>query len=1064
MADVLDFTGGLTESSWEHMALDTLGELGWQHLPGSDIAPGTGERMSWDDLLVPARLRTAIATLNPGLPAGTVDEAVAFIGTATSTDAIAENRAIHNHLTEGLRAVSYVDDTGVAVTPTIRLLSTDPDENDWFAASQVTVIRGDYERRFDLVLYLNGMPVAVVELKNAGSEYAGLTDAHAQLRTYLREFPLAFRYAVIGLVSDGISAAYGTPFTPFEHYSPWNVDDDGKPVEFTGDNHPLDVALFGLFNQERFLQLLRNYTAFDESENGLVKRIAKPHQYFAVAKAVGSTVVAVESEGKAGVVWHTQGSGKSMEMELYANQVIRHPKLANPTIVVITDRNELDGQLYEGFSRSRLLPEHPRQIRRREELRSELSGRTTGGIYFTTLQKFGKSREERETGRSHPQLSDRRNIIVIVDEAHRSHYDDLDGYARHLRDALPHATLIAFTGTPISFEDRNTQAVFGDYIDVYDLTRAVEDGATVPVHFESRLVKVAFAGEVTEEQIDASADEATAGLDDTERARIEKSVAVINAVYGTPARLKVLAGDLVAHWENRRAEMAKFVGSDDNPTAPGKAMIVCATREICADLYNEIVTLRPDWHSDDISTGRIKVVYSGDAADTPPISNHVRRDSANAAIKKRIKDIDDELELVIVKDMMLTGFDAPPLHTLYLDRPLKGALLMQTLARVNRTFRGKRDGLLVAYAPVADNLADALAEYTASDRTTKPLGRPVAEAVDAVKNTLTILGNMLHGFDWQAHRAATGQRGWLDIVLATVAYLRDPQNPENKVEQGQDTLAARYRKHASQLSRLWAICSGHEDVRPLARDARFFEEVRVYMAKFDAADRQARGVAVPEDVKRALRALMAASVESGEVLDIYDAAGMPRPSLADLNADFLERTLQAKNPNLAIEALRKLVAEESRKVARHNLVRQRAFSQKLQELMIKYTNSQLTSAEVIAALVEVAKEVQAESQRGQRFDPPLGDHELSFYDAVAQNESALSGMGEDTLAQIARELVGVMRRDVKTDWKVREDVKAKLRSQVKRLLTRYKYPPDRQPAAIKLVLEQMEAIAPTMAA
>ncbi|OOL32903.1 DEAD/DEAH box helicase [Rhodococcus rhodochrous] len=1066
MADILDFTGhSLNESVWEQLALDTLGELGWRPVSGVEIAPGSGERSSWDELVIEPRLRVALTHLNPDLPPQVIDQAVDAITTAGSTDAIAENRAVHTYLTEGLRKINYVDDSGVEVTPTIRLVSVDPDDNDWLAASQVTVIRGDHERRFDVVLYLNGMPVAVIELKNAGSEHAGLSGAHAQLHTYLREFPLVFRFAVVALVSDGITAKYGTPFTPYEHFSPWNVDDDGKPVEFTGEHTALDVALYGLFNVERFLQLVRDFTAFDQSEDGLVKRIAKPHQYFAVTKAVASTVHAVDSEGRAGVVWHTQGSGKSMEMELYANQVIRHPRLANPTIVVITDRNELDGQLYETFLRSQLLPEKPRQIRRRDELRQELSGRTTGGIYFTTLQKFGRSREERESGHSHPLLSARRNIIVIVDEAHRSHYDNLDGYARHLRDALPHATLIAFTGTPISFEDRDTRAVFGDYIDIYDLTRAVEDGATVPVHFESRLVKVSFAGDVTEEQIDASADELTVGLDDTDRDRIEKSVAVVNAVYGAPARLKKLAADLVEHWESRREQMAKFVGSDDNPTAPGKALVVCATREICANLYDEIVALRPDWHTDDISTGRIKVVYSGTAADQPPIGKHVRRDSANAAIKKRLKNVDDELEFVIVKDMLLTGFDAPPLHTLYLDRPLKGALLMQALARVNRTFRGKRDGLLVAYAPVADNLAEALAEYTATDQKTKPLGRPIEESVDAVKNLLTVLGNMLHGFDWRERlRAATGPRGYLDAVLATVNYLRDPKLPENQVGEGEETLAARFRKFSSQLSRAWAICGTHPDLRGLAADAKFLEEVRVYMAKFDAEDRQARGLAVPEDVRRALRQLMAASVESGEVLDIYDAAGIPRPSLTELNAEFLSQAENAKNPNLAIEALRKLINEEARKVARHNLVRQRAFSQRLQELMNKYTNSQLTSAEVIAALVEVAREVQAEGDRGRRFDPPLDIHELAFYDAVAQNESAVAEQGDDVLAEIARELVAVMRRDVKTDWRVRADVKAKLRSQIKRLLTRYKYPPDRQAGAIKLVLEQMEAIAPTMAA
>ncbi|RVW06281.1 type I restriction endonuclease subunit R [Rhodococcus spongiicola] len=1057
---------GLTENDWEQMALDVLGELGWKHLSGTEIAPGNEERASLDELLIVPRLRQAIVRFNKDLPEHVVDQAVAEIANARSSDAIAENETIHGFLTEGLRKISYVDDAGEEVTPTIRLLSQDPDQNDWLAVDQVTIVKGDHRRRFDIVLYMNGMPVSIVELKKAGAENAGLVQAHAQLGTYLKEFPLAFRFVVFNLISDGITARYGTPFTPFNHYSPWNVDDYGKPVttDTLDGATPLDTALHGLFNQERFLQLLRSFTAFDHDENGLLKRVAKPHQYFAVTKAVGSTAQAVGSSGKAGVVWHTQGSGKSMEMELYANQVIRHPQLANPTIVVITDRTELDGQLYETFLRSRLLPEQPKQIRKREELRQELSGRTTGGIYFTTLQKFGRTADERHSGASHPLLTDRRNVIVMVDEAHRSHYDNLDGYARHLRDALPHATLIAFTGTPISFEDRNTRDVFGDYIDIYDLTRAVEDGATVPVYFESRLVKVSFAEDVSEKDIDASADEATFGLDDTERDRIEKSVAVINAVYGAPTRLKKLAGDLVEHWEARRAAMNPFVGSEKNPAAAGKAMIVGATREICANLYREIVALRPDWHSDDLSTGKIKVVYSGNPSDTSPIIDHVRRDSENAAIKKRLKDIDDELELVIVKDMMLTGFDAPPLHTMYLDRPLKGALLMQALARVNRTFRGKQDGLLVAYAPVADNLTQALAEYTEADRANKPIGKDIGAAVDTAKNLIKIIENILHGFDWREQLHRPGPRAYFDAANATVNYLRDPRNPENQVGEGQETLAARYRKFASQLSRVWAICGSHEALREQAPVAKFFEEVRVYMAKFDAEDRYARGQAVPEDVQRALRQLMAASVESGEVLDIYDAAGMPKPSLKDINVDFVRRAQQAKNPNLAIEAMRKLITDESRKAAKHNVVRQRAFSERLQALMVKYTNSQLTSAEVITALVEMAKEVAAESDRGSQFTPPLDENELAFYDAVAQNESAVEEQGEGKLADIARDLVAVMRRDASTDWTVREDVKARLRSQIKRLLTRHGYPPDRQPEAIKLVIEQMEVIAPTMAA
>ncbi|QXW00777.1 type I restriction endonuclease subunit R [Rhodococcus globerulus] len=1055
---------GLSEDDWEQMALDDLGELGWKPTAGSDIAPSKGERESWAELLIAPRLSAAIARLNPHLPHHVVEQAVLHIATPGSSDAIAENEVIHRYLTEGLRKISYVDHTGVETTPTIRLVSSRAEDNDWLAVNQVTVERGDFKRRFDIVLYLNGMPVSVIELKKAGNEHAGLLEAHAQLQTYVREFPLAFRFAVFSLVSDGITAAYGTPFTAFNHFAPWNVGEDGKPVAYdNGDFTPLGVALFGIYNQDRFLQLLRSYTAFDKGEDGLLKRIAKPHQYFAVMKAVDKTVIAVESDGKAGVVWHTQGSGKSMEMELYANLVIRHPKLANPTIVVITDRTELDGQLFETFARSQLLPEQPQQVRKREELRGELSGRKTGGIYFTTLQKFGKTKAERESGESHPLLSARRNIIVMVDEAHRSHYDNLDGYARHLRDALPHATLIAFTGTPISFADRDTRAVFGPDIDVYDLTRAVEDGATVPVYFESRLVKVSFADDVSEEQLDAAADELTVGLDDTDRERIEKSVAVVNAVYGTPARLAMLAADFVEHWETRSKAMSAFISSDENPSTPGKAMIVGATREICANLYSEIVKLRPEWHSDELSSGRIKVVYSGNATDVDPISRHVRRDSANAAVKKRLKDVDDELEIVIVKDMMLTGFDSPPLHTMYLDRPLKGALLMQALARVNRTFRGKQDGLLVAYAPIAENLAAALAEYTESDQKTKPLGRNIDSAIDTAKDLLTVLESMLHDFDWRAELRKPGRRAYFHAANATVNYLRDPRNPQNQVGDGEESLAARYRKFASQLSRVWALCGSRPELAEDALTARFFEEVRVYMAKWDAADRQARGQAVPEDVQRALRQLMAASVESGEVLDIYDAAGMPKPALSDINIEFIKKTTEAKNPNLAIEALRKLINEESRKAAKHNVVRQRAFSERLQDLMLKYTNSQLTSAEVIAALVEVAKEVAAEADRGSKFTPPLTSDELAFYDAVAENESAVELQGEGKLADIARDLVGVMRRDATTDWAVREDVKAKLRSRIKRLLTIHGYPPDRQPDAIKLVIEQMEAIAPSMA-
>lgn len=1050
-----------SEERWEILALEALALQDWQPKHGIDIAPGSGERESWDDPVIQHRFRTALQRLNPAIPSEYLQQAAADILSAKSQDAITENHRVHQWLVDGYRGLTYVDSGGTEQTPTIRIVSHLPHENDWLVANQVTVRAGDHQRRFDLVLYCNGMPMAVIELKAAGAA-KGVPAAHNQLQTYLHELPLAFRFCLLVVATDGATALYGTPFTPLNHFAPWNVNDDGEPVQvgvYVDDEHlgtGLEHLIGGVFNLERFLQLLRGYTAFDEGAQGLEKRIAKPHQYFAVTKAIARTIEAVRSNGKAGVVWHTQGSGKSMEMELYANAVLRRPELANPTIVVVTDRTELDGQLYETFRRSRLLPDEPTIVRRRSELRDHLTQRRSGGILFTTLQKFGKTEAERESGSSHPLLTERRNVIVIVDEAHRSHYDDLDGYARHIRDALPHATFIAFTGTPISSTDRDTQETFGEYIDKYDLSRAVADGATVPVYFEQRLITVGLAQNLTEEDIDRAADEAAVGLDLADRERIEKSVAVMNAVYGAPARLQALAADIVEHWENRRERIAPFID------APGKAMIVGGTRRICADLYEQIVALRPDWHDDADDKGRIKVVYSGDATDPMPVQKHVRRESLNKTIKERLRNVDDELEIVIVKDMMLTGYDSPPLHTLYLDRPLKGALLMQTLARVNRTFRGKQDGLLVAYAPLTDNLTKALAEYTETDIAERPVGRDITEAVALAKQLVSSLAALCSGFDWKA-RLTADPSSWIKAAMATTNHLRSPDTPGNDAENPEDRLSARFRILSGQLARAWAISSGSQTLIELRADISFYEQVRILMAKFDAQERQARGEPVPDDVERLLRQLVAESTAAGDIVDIYDAAGLPRPTLADLDLDAVGAAAASPTPHLAIEALRDLLTAESRRATRHNVVRQRAFSERINELMLRYTNQQLTSAEVIAELVELAREVTAEGDRGLAFEPPLNEDELAFYDAVSQNQSAVEIQGTDVLARIARELVDIMRRDVKTDWTVRDDVRAKLRSSVKRLLVKYRYPPDRQPEAIQLVIEQMESMAPRYA-
>lgn len=1073
----------ISEADWEADMLDWLSERGWQPGTGADI---DDQRRSASDLILQDDLQSALRRLNPEVPDQRLAEAAADMAQPKSQDAIAENERFHSFLVHGFRGLTYVDARGLEQTPTIQVLADDPDRNIFRAVHQVSIRQGPYRRRFDVVLYVNGLPLAIVELKKASGPHADVSRAHAQLTTYLSEFPTAFRTVVATVISDGITARYGTPFTPLNHFSPWHVDDEGNPLgpdalipagadsagATTSSTEPeLEPLSFGLFEQHRFIDLVKHFVAFDHDGEKTTKRIAKPHQYFAVRKALAHTLAAVDSNGKAGVVWHTQGSGKSMEMELYANLVMSEPTLLNPTIVVITDRTDLDGQLYQTFARSTLLPERPLQITTRRQLREELQGRNSGGIVFTTLQKFGRTDDERASGAEHPLLTDRHNVVVIVDEAHRSHYDDLDGYARHLKDALPNATLIAFTGTPISTADRNTREVFGEYIDIYDLTRAVEDGATVPVRFEPRLVKVTLAPDITPEEIDAAADEQTAGLDDSERDRVERAVTAINTIYGAPERLRTLAADIVSHWEQRQKFMTPFLQPvDGEPDLPphGKGIIVCGTREIAAKLYDEIIALRPQWHSDDITKGVIKVVYSGSAADPPPIQKHVRRESQNKTIKERLKHIEDELELVIVKDMMLTGFDAPPWHTMYLDRPLRGAQLMQALARVNRTFRGKEDGLLVAYAPLADNLKAALAEYTERDVANQPVGKDIDEAAAETRRLVAAIRNLLSGCDWQSALARGGRTAARDSVRMAVEYLRSPNTPGNAVSDAADpdaaadeaTLKDRFRMLSGQLGRMWAVSSGSDTLADLRHEIAFYEEVRGWMAKWDAREREANGQPIPEDVQRMLRGLVADATAAGGVTDIYAEVGLQQPDLRSLTPTAAEQLQHSSSPHLAIEALRDMLLAESRAATRNNIVRRTMFSKRITDLMTRYTNQQLTAAEVLSELIATADEVRGEAARGERFDPPLSHNELAFYDAVSQNDSAVQIMGDAALADIARELVGVMRKDTRTDWRVRADVKAKLRTSVRRLLRKHKYPPDKQPEAVKRVIEQMEELAP----
>ena len=1060
----------MKEADWEQWVLDELADLEWQPKQGKDLAPGSKERESWADIVLHGTLSRKLRDLNPGVPEEYLQQAKAEVLNPSSQDALAENYRVHMILRDGYSGIRYIDHEGREQNPTIHFIShADVAKNAYDAVSQVTIRSNERERRFDLVLYVNGLPLSIIELKQAAAKNATPEAAYNQLRTYVHEFPMAFRFCAFVVATDGIHARYGTPWTPYNHFAPWNVDETGHLMEFgetdlDGDaTTELGLTLTGLFNIDRFGQLLRDFIAFDESKAGLGKRIAKPHQYFAVTKAVGSTVNAVSTDGRAGVVWHTQGSGKSMEMELYTAKVMRHVKLANPTVVVITDRTELDTQLFDGFNLSTLLPEKPRSVGSREELRTLLSERRTGGIYFTTLQKFGLSKAEKEAGAEHPLLSDRRNIIVMADEAHRSHYDNLNGYARHLRMALPHATVIAFTGTPIAEGERNTRRVFGDDIDVYDLHRAVKDGATVPVAFEQRLIALVRDEEVDDEALDERAEELVSGLDDVDRDRLQRTVTVLDTIYGSDERLETLARDFVTHWETRRALMKPFIGGY------GKAMIVTATRPTAARLYKKIVELRPEWHDDADDKGVIKVVYNGTPMQDAEVTKHLRRPSALAAIKKRLKEPDDELEIVIVKDMMLTGFDAPALHTVYIDRSLKGALLMQTLARVNRTYRSKADGLLVAYAPLTDNLTKALKEFTtdASAKGEKVVGQTAEEAAQIVFDLVGSVDDVVAstGVDWRALTKAETPSAWVKAALTVVNALRSPLTEGNRVDDDPDArpLADDFRSLTAKLGRAWALASGHASIEAVRPQARFFDEVRGWMAKLDASDRVAKGEPVPEDIRLQLGKMVVESTEATGVVDIYREAGLGLPTLSDLSPTWMQEAAQPDKAQLAIEALKAQLLETARKATLGNEVRSKLFSERVNDLMFKYTNQQLSAAEVIAALVDLAKEATAEESRGERFSPPLRYDELAFYDVVAQNESAVDIMGDDVLAQIARDLVSAMRNGTPIDWTVREDVRAKLRTTIRRLLRKYGYPPDQQPDAIVRVMQQMEALAPKYA-
>lgn len=1029
----------VAESGVEEVCLEYCADAGWKVIYGPDIAPGEAraERSTYRDVLLEERLRRAISYLNPSLSHIAVDDVVTTVRRPESVDLLAENWRIYKLITAGV-PVGRRDERGEIRHDAAWLIDfSRPERNEFLAVNQYTVEGNRSTRRPDVVLFVNGLPLGVIELKIPGEERATLRGAYDQLRTYATDIPALLAYNAASVVSTGTQARMGPLAGRFEHYGPWKTI-DGTRLAAPGTPE-MEVLIRGVFDPARFLDLIHNFTSFSDERGGMIKRLAKYHQFHAVNKAVDATVSALDrGDGRAGVIWHTQGSGKSLEMVFYVGKIMRHPAMANPTVVLLTDRNDLDDQIFnEVFTPTRTLPEAPVQAETREHLRELLRMKVSGGIVFSTMQKFGLTKEDRDANRSFPLLSDRRNIVVVADEAHRTQYDLIDGLARNLRDALPHATFVGFTGTPIETADKDTRGIFGEYVDVYDLTQAVEDGATVRVYYEARLAKVELPEEARA-ALDGEFEDVTELMEVELRERLKTRWARVEAVVGAEKRVAAVAQDIVRHWEQRRtAEI-------------GKGLIVCMSRRICVDLYDQIVKLRPEWHSDDDRTGKIKVVITGSASDGPELNRHVRSKERLAALKHRAKDPDDPLELVIVRDMWLTGFDSPSLHTMYVDKPMRGAGLMQAIARVNRTFRDKPGGLVVDYIGIADSLQVALADYTDRDRARQEVGAPIDEALALLHENHEICCQLLYGSPWREALGSGSDRARIEAIMEALEHLLGGADAE---------LPKRFLQHIRVAMRSFAIAASSPEAAQFSDDLAFFSAVAVELRRARAEDHPDSDDDVA--LETAIRQVVSDAVTSAGVIDIYAASGIGRPDLSIIDEEFAKRLSTNPHPNVQIELLRRLLTREVRSMSKRNIVIERKFSEMLERAMRSYNNRSLTAAEVIAELVALSKQMKTEHARGARLG--LRDDELAFYDAVCLNDSAVMELGDQVLKRIAQELVGIVRANATVDWHKKEQVRASLRRHIRRLLAKYHYPPDKQESVVYLVMQQAELLASDIA-
>jgi type I restriction enzyme R subunit len=1024
----------LTEFHVEEATLAWFGELGYTVLHGPDIAPGEplAERETYGQVVLAARLRRKLADLNPHIPADALDEAARKLTRPASPSLINNNRLFHRMLVDGVEVEYRRADNSIA-GDRARLVDFDePDNNDWLAVNQFTVIEGQHNRRPDIVLFVNGLPLTVIELKNAADERADVWAAFKQLQTYKLQITPLFNSNETLVVSDGLDARMGTVSSDRERFMPWRTikGEELAPASML----QLEVLLRGAFERQRFLDLIRYFIVFEDDGGEVVKKMAGYHQFHAVNRAVADTVAASGPGGdkRGGVVWHTQGSGKSLTMAFYAGRLVLHPAMENPTLVVITDRNDLDDQLFGTFSRCHeLLRQKPVQAEHRAHLRQLLQV-ASGGVVFTTIQKFLPE----EKGDRHPRLSDRHNIVVIADEAHRTQYGfeaKLNqksgqisyGLAQHVRDALPNASFIGFTGTPIELEDRNTRAVFGDYISIYDIERALLDGATVPIYYESRLAKLAL-DEGERPYVDEKFEDVTEGEEVERKEKLKTKWAALEAIVGSGKRVGLIAEDLVRHFENRLDAL------------PGKAMIVCMSRRICVDLYKAIVRLRPDWHSDDDTQGVIKVVMTGNASDDAEWQPHIRNKPRREALAKRFKDEKDELKLVLVRDMWLTGFDAPMLHTMYVDKPMRGHNLMQAIARVNRVYKDKPGGLIVDYLGLAEFLRDALSNYTANGGRGKT-SIDIEEAVAVMKEKYEICRALFHGFDWAVWReGAPVER--LRLLPAAQEYILKQADGK-----------ARLLKSVAELSKAFALASSHDEALGIRLDVAFFQTVRAALVKTTTTSQKAT-----DELDHAIRQIVSQAVATDEVIDIFSAAGLKKPDISILSDEFLAEVRSLPQKNLAVELLRKLLNDEIRTRSRRNLVQSRSFAEMLERAIRAYQNRAVETAQVIEELISLGREMREAHRRGE--DLNLTDDEIAFYDALEVNDSAVKVLGDETLKAIARELVETVRRNVTIDWSVKESVRAKLRTMVRRILRKYGYPPDKQEKATNTVLEQAELL------